>query len=215
MTFASLLSDLEWDWIDEHYAGRSKTHKRLIRLHDAEDCDSFAALALGISSGYGNFSAAEHNFGPKVLADNTRAAERLWDLANSFWELESAASVPELIRAAGLRWLSIGVGSELSCMMNPDLCWVVNVRTIWAYLLLKHEWNTTRANEELQLYRLHDPLSDMTYSIWEELHPYLGEPLADLAAESARWAGNEGISPGSLTYLWADAIADRLYADYT
>jgi len=102
----------------------------------------------------------------------------------------------------------------MSCMMNPEVCWVVNIRTIWTYLLRKHAWNVTRANRELALYRGRIGTSEADYNYWVALHPEMGEPLTVIAAEGSEIAGSDGVSPGDLTFLWADAIADALDGGY-
>jgi len=35
-------------------------------------------------------------------------------------------------------------------MLNPRRYWVTNVRTIWAHLLVKHNDDVCRANDELE-----------------------------------------------------------------
>ena len=79
----------------------------------------------------GNYSAAEHKLGPQILCENPNAHQRVFDLATKFMALTTAGDVPQLIKQAGMRFLQIGVGSEASCMVKPDVCWVANTRTIW------------------------------------------------------------------------------------
>lgn len=210
----SLLETLDYVLIRDHYDRRLKAHRRMLRLHDRQDFKAFADLALGITDAAGNFSADEHTLGPRVLAGNSHAAERIWDLANELRALDTAEDVPAVVHAAGLAYLKISVGSELACMMNPKVCWVANTRTIWTHLVLKHDWNTTYANQELRLYRLNDTESDMKYEMWKAVYVDMGPHLLRVVNESAEWADVDGVAPGDLTYLWADAIADGLYGTY-
>src|ERR1700690_3281483 len=84
-----------------------------------------------------------------------------------------ARSRPALIKAASVQFLQIGVGSEMSCMLNSKVCWVANTRTIWAHLLVKHNDNYAKADEELTLYRDNDATSEMAYKIWVGIHKML------------------------------------------
>jgi len=174
----------------------------------------FAGLALGIGDPDGNYSAAEHGLGPKVLVSNANAEQRLLVLATEFIGLPDAHVVPELIRRAQLKYLQIGVGSEISCMVNPQVCWVANTRTIWTHLVIKHADNVQKADEELKLYREANVSSEMAYAAWADIHNRLDVALtrvAELGQDSARKAG---ITPGPILYLWADAIAGHLYGIY-
>ena len=90
--------------------------------------------------------------GPKILTENINAERRVGDLAEKFIALRTAARF-RLIRGAQLQYLQIGVGSEASCMLNPEVCWVANTRTIWTHLVIKHADDFAKANEELKLYQ--------------------------------------------------------------
>jgi hypothetical protein len=68
----------------------------------------------------------------------------------------------ELIKRARLKYLQIGVGSEISCMVN-GVCRVANTRTIWTHLVIKHGYDVAKADEELELYREADVTSEMAY----------------------------------------------------
>ena len=152
----SLLQGLDWSAVKEHYEVRERTHKRLLDLYGSKNRAKFCGLALGIDHRSGNYSANEYKTGPKILGSNRDAERRVFDLATEFLKLKSAASVPEIIRRAGIKHLAIGVGSEFSCMINPKVCWVANTRTIWTDLIIKHHDNVEKANEELLLYRQAD-----------------------------------------------------------
>jgi hypothetical protein len=92
----------------------------LLALHKDNQASSFAQLLLGISDPTGNYSAHEHGIGPRVLADNLNSEKRIFSLGTEFLALQKARIVPALIRQAHLTNLGIGVGSEASCMLNPE-----------------------------------------------------------------------------------------------
>ena len=81
------------------------------------------------------------------------AEQRVFDLASELLSLAKARDMPRIVKRAALRFLGIGVGSEASCMLNPEVCWVANTRTVWAHLLVKHNDDVSKADEELRLYR--------------------------------------------------------------
>jgi hypothetical protein len=99
-------------------------------------------------------------------------------------------------------------------MLNPRVCWVANVRTIWTHLVIKHADNFQKAAEELQLYRDSDVTSEMAYEMWQAIHGELAGTITRVAEEGAQLAKRAAVSPGSVKYIWADAIANQLYQDY-
>jgi hypothetical protein len=210
----SAISDLEWREVREHYDLRVSIHKQLLELRKQRKRPEFVELVLGVSDPDGNYSAVEHGLGPYILGENMNAVNRVWDLAGKFRSLNTAHEVPMLIRQAGLQYLQIGVGSEASCMVNPLVCWVANARTIWTQLVIKHGDNFEKADMELSLYRDDDPTSEMSYRIWTSLHADLETSMTSIAEEGRRLARKAGVAAGSLTYLWADCIANALYASY-
>lgn len=211
----SVLDDLNWRSVRDQYDIRLNVRDRLDRLFLAGDPRAFFELAVGISDAAANYSAAEHGLGPRIRLENVNAERRVRDLAARFRELNSARSVPEIIRQAQISYLSVGVGSELSCLMNPAVCWVANTRTIWTHLVVKHVDNFERANEELSLYRTADVSSEMAYSAWAAIHAELDVALTRLSEEGSIRARREGIEPGAIKYLWADAIANSVYETRT
>jgi hypothetical protein len=211
----SVLDHLDWMQVRAHYDERVNVHQRLLKLLDSGLLDPFARLLLGIAETAGNYSAAEHGLGPKILTMNgPNAPKRIADLAKSFRALTKPRDVPPLIRAAGLSYLWIGVGSEASCMMNPEVCWVANTRSIWTHLVIKHEDNIATADEALDLYRSGDPSSEMAYKIWADIHRSLETAMTRVAEEGANLASKGGVKPGEIVFLWADAIASALYEQH-
>jgi len=54
----------------------------------------------------------------------------------------------------------------------------------------------------------------MAYKIWTEIHRELAASMTRIAEEGERLARAASVAPGSIKYLWADAIANALYASY-
>lgn len=98
--------------------------------------------------------------------------------------------------------------------MNPDICWVANTRSIWTHLVIKHADNFAKADEELKLYRDNEKSSEMAYQIWAQIHSLLETSMTRVSKEGAGLANAEGVEPGALRFLWADAIASALYAEH-
>lgn len=210
----SALAPLDWKHVRAHYDERVRVHGQLLKLHDGGLLDPFARLLLGISNPAGNYSAAEHGLGPKIMSSNADVLKRLHRLAAALRAVCKPRDVPRLVRDAGLAYLAIGVGSEASCMLTPGTCWVANTRSIWTHLVIKHADDIAKADEELKLYRDADPSSEMAYAIWAEIHRLLETSMTRVAEEGARRAKADGVMPGPITFLWADAIASALYSHH-
>jgi len=212
----AILDSVNWAAVRGHYDHRVSVSTTLGQLHKQNSVTPFAELALGISNADGNYSAAEHHLGPKILyaGHNQNAAQKVFNLAGAFLPLTDARGVPNLIRGAGLNYLKIGVGSEISCMMNPQVCWVANTRTIWTHLVIMHNDNIQKADAQLKLYREADVTSEMDYQMWTAIHAELRVALTRIAENGIANAKKNKISPGSITYIWADAIASALYDAY-
>lgn len=208
------LAKLDWNEVRQHYDDRVAAHKRLLDFHHKKLVKPFFDLAVGISDPNGNYSAAEHSLGPKIVLNNSTAYQDVFGLATDFLAVTNGLQVPPLIKGASISYLQIGVGSELSCMMNPSVCWVANSRSIWAHLLIKHNDNYNKADEELALYRDNDDSSEMAYKIWVAIHKILDTAMTRLATMGSQKAQAAGVHPGSLKYLWADAVANALYAEH-
>lgn len=208
----NILASLDWAAVRQHYDHRMSVHETLLSLHREESMSKFANLALGVDDNNGNYSAAEHGLGPKILHPdfNTNAARRIFDLASEFKSLADGLSVPEIIASQPMKYLRIGIGSEISCMVNPQNCWVANTRTIWTHLVIKNE-SISKADVELKLYRDRDMDSKMAYENWTDIHGLLREALTNIAEIGETEAKKNKVKPGSITYLWADAIASALY----
>jgi hypothetical protein len=209
-----LLEGLDWAGIRRHYEDRVKESQNLRELAAVSNIKDFVELALGLpGKETGNYSAAEHNLGPKILASNRNALEGVYELAQKFLLLDNAMAVPELVRRAQMKYLQIGVGSEISCMVNPEVCWVCNTRTIWIHLA--NTQGIRQAEEALQLFREGSSDSDMAYGSWANAyHPELSPSLLSLANAGSALAMKADVIPGEISYLWADAIASAAYGKY-
>lgn len=210
----SILSSVDWPSVRRHYDTRARVSDYLKALQQDNSTIKFADLALGISNPDANYSAAEHWLGPKILENNINAEKQVFDLAYKFAKLENARQVPELIKKAQIKYLQIGVGSEISCLINPEVCWVANKRTIWTHLIIKHADNVAKADEELKLYNEADATSEMAYRMWAAIHAELDVALTRIAEQGSVLAKAAKIEPGNIVYLWADAIASHLYDIY-
>ena len=81
-------------------------------------------------------------------------------------------------------------------------------------MLIKHGDNVSKANEELRLYRDADSSSEMTYELWSHIHAELDVALTRIAKLGGEQAKSAKVEPGSIMYIWADAIASYLYDEY-
>lgn len=209
-----LFAELDWKKVRAHYLERKDVHKKLLALRDAGKSEAFVNLLLGIGAGSirGNYSATDHQLGPKIR--HRSSATAIIDLADKLRTVKNPYEVPQLVKAANLPFLKVGVGSEASCMLNPEVCWVANTRTIWSHLVLKHQGNLGHANEELKLYRDDDDSSEMAYQKWAGIHRELGgamKTLNDIGKESAL---AQKVTAGKVMFLWCDAVASAFYAHY-
>ncbi len=207
----SVLDELNWPNVRAQYEVRLTVHRTLGQLFSGIDRRAFFDLAMGITTAAGNYSAFEHGLGSKIRSANLNPEERVHLVAGRFRQLQSAREVPEIIRQAEIDYLSIGVGSELSCLMNPEICWIANTRSIWTHLVVKHNDNFVLANEELNLYRTQEGTSEMAYEAWSAIHAELDVALTRLSDDGSVRARRAGVAPGAIKYLWGDAIANAVY----
>ena len=205
---------LDWPSIRAHYDRRVVVHQRLAELHRTGPSSAFAQLLVGVSDPIGNYSASQHSLGPRILTMNPRASERLHSLATSFLAATTAHTVPQMIRGADIAYFKVGVGSEASCMMNPTVCWVSNVRTIWTHLLIKHADRIDKANEELSYYRDGEADGAMIFRMWATIHREMDTAMTRIAERAVDLCRRGGTIPGPIKYLWADAVADALFTAY-
>ncbi|MEX2171029.1 MAG: hypothetical protein WD851_17045 [Pirellulales bacterium] len=207
MTLQQCLLKLDMEEVAEVYARRVQTHRELRRLFEAENIKEFVDLALGISDSTGNYSATEHKVQMGSLILSECQPWDVFELARKLDQVEKKY-LPLTIQNEDIRNLKISIGSEMAMMLRPNELWVGNKRTYWASLLVEHG-NHQRANEELELY--YDREGEMPYEIWSYLYLRVESQLLDLGREAAKVAGKSGIKPGSLCFMWADAVATNLF----
>lgn len=201
------LDKLDWDDVESCYEDRWQAHICLLDELKGGPTLGFAQLALGMRDPAANYSADEHSLGPKILASNgPKATKRVWDLAVALRDCVDPRLVPKVIQAAGLAYCRVGVGSELSCLMQPDTLWVCNVRTLWTQIIMRPS-TIQKAEEELQLYREQDSSSEIYWPTWGRLHRGLGRSMMDLIDASIRFTS----IPEKGQFLWADAICNVAY----
>lgn len=216
---SSACSDTElypWDAIDYKavvslYNTRHRVHQELLSLFKRGSVDEYVQLALGIKQPDGNYSASDHGLGPRILEQSPPI--RVFGLAEKLFRCPRPDDAPRIIYGERIPYLKISVGSEMGGLLKPDVLWVTNVRTIWAHLVMKHN-DVSLANEELTSYRTGDMPSEMEYPLWRDVHPSVGQSMRQLASLASEIASRQSCEPGSLPFLWADAVADKAYTDY-
>ena len=209
-----MLSNIDMDEAYTHYLQRVAAHNELEQFFQSQNVKRYAELALGITRPEGNYSAAEHQLGPMVLGNNS--TQSVFNLATQLFSLSDAHHVPLTIYQANMPYLRISLGSEMAMMLNPEKYWVGNVRTIYSHLLLKHNGNQQKADEELQLYREPDGArpSEMEYRIWRDLYLSLENSLKNIAEMGDDEATKQGTSSGQYKFMWSDAICSMLYSSH-
>lgn len=195
--------------VRSHYDDRVKIHKILKSRFMSNKVKDYVNLALGIEDHRGNYSASEYKLGAQILMENTPSS--VFSLAQKLFSCKLVAHIPKTIYNANTQYIKIGVGSEMAAMLRPESFWVGNVRTIWTHLLIKHDWDYDNVKEELQLYKNNDISSEMAYQIWRDIYLSMEPNLSKLVEIGNKSASQNGVKPGRLKYLWADAIANELY----
>ena len=122
--------------------------------------------------------------------------------------------IPDVIYKANIPNLRISVGSEMALMLRPGDCWVTNIRTLFAHFVLHHSGDYDMARELLGLCRGPDEDLQIGWEEWRSLHPEVGASLSNIGILGNEGARKQLVRPGTLKFLWADAIADNLYANY-
>lgn len=207
-----VLTKLNARTIKKHYRARLKIHELLTSLHDARKYKQYAELALGITDPAGNYSAAEHGLGPRILETST--TRTIWILAQSLRACTTATEVTNAIYQANIDYLKISVGSEMAMMLQPKTFWVGNTRTIWTHLVYKHNGDYRKADYELSLYHDRERPSEMDYAVWKDIYLSMKSNLDSISTTANRWAIAHKIAPGKRKYLWVDAICNGLYAEH-
>ncbi len=197
---------LDFSEVREHYDRREEISQSMRNLFESRRIEQFVHCALGLTDdGTGNYSAHEHGLGPKILED--RAPEEIFALAEELDVCQNPEAIPAIIYKHRIPYLGISVGSEMATMLNPKRFWVGNIRTIWAHLWVRNQFNPKHANEQLEAYRLGDANAEIKYSLWKTLYVDLGPSLGELAERAAAASRSQDVEPGTIPNLWADAVA--------
>ena len=202
------LSSINYSQVRKHYEKRLSISRKLKRLLSTGSERAYVDLALGIDDPYGNYSADEHKLGPQILARRTYKA--IFRLAQLLQVADTPESMLDEIYDANIPYLKVGIGSEIAMLLQPDIHWVANTRSIWTHLVLKHK-SVKIADEALALYREGISESKMAYKMWCAIHKDMELDLRSLATKSAQMAKKQNVEPGNLVFLWADAVANALY----
>lgn len=204
-----IIAELDMNRVREHYLARERASAKLNQLFAAGDVENYVNLALGITDPVGNYSAAEHGLGPRILDESSR--QDVFNLATGIEACPNPHHLPDLIYRHGLAYLKISVGSEMAMMLKPSVHWVGNVRTIWSHLFIKHEGKRSKANEELRLYRDGERDSEMASNIWRDIYLALEPNLLTVGRLASEAAATQNVRPGPLRFMWPDAVASVLY----
>ncbi|MGO9572511.1 MAG: hypothetical protein ACLP5H_33765 [Desulfomonilaceae bacterium] len=132
------------------------------------DVSAYVWLALGMSDPNGNYSAWEHGLGERILQESS--AEGVFWLAEQLAACNNPSEMLGIVYRANVPYLKVSVGSEMAMMLRPFHFWVANARSVWAHLLVKHDFNLSIANEALGYYRVHDRDSEMDYATWRGIY---------------------------------------------
>lgn len=196
-----------------HYDNRIDIHERLLALLKRKDYDGYLDIALGITDADGNFSASEHGLGEAILAENK--SETIITLVQLFLTETIPIGIVDSIYRANVKFLKISIGSEMAMMLKPDFFWVANVRTVWTHLLIKHDYNLEKANEELKLYRSQELTSEMEYRVWKQIYSLMKPSIKKGCNHGNITAKEQNIKIGEHPYLWFDVIASSLYDKFS
>jgi hypothetical protein len=203
------LDQLNMEEVFTHYQERTAVSAQLQELFQMRDQNKFVSLALGISNAHGNYSAREHNLGPQILS-SVQPSEVL-NLAVEISRSHAPNDMIDSIYRRKIPYLKISVGSEIAMMLEPEKFWVANTRSVWAHLLVKHDFNHKTANEELNLYRDKDEGSEMAYRKWKSIYSDMRPNMIELGTRGDKQAKKQRVKTGSARNIWYDAIANALY----
>jgi hypothetical protein len=212
MSGSADLDHLDMEKIRGHYESRLEISERLKQFHNQQEFKSFAELTLGITSdGQGNYSARDHALGPQILSNTS--PKDIYILASDLIDLDDPREMLRTIYDRNIPYLKVSVGSEIAMMMKPQTFWVANTRSVWAHLLVKHNFNYRIANEELSLYRDDEEESEMHYRKWREICLVMKQTLVELGKRGDKQASKQRMQVGKIRNIWHDAIANALYEE--
>lgn len=195
------LSEALWAHVCKLYKIRSNLHKKLLMLRSSGAVDEYLDLALGISDRLANYYSVEVRK-QALLVRHLNSPDLIMSMADKFLKLEDGRDVPTIVRDAGLLHVGLATGSEIACLLNPRTCWVTNRRTIWVHLFDSGGADAPKTDAKVSALKLYERPA---------FHIPVGITLAKLGEIHAARAHSEGIQT-DLTFLWADAVADGIYA---
>src|SRR5271169_5817493 len=110
----SALDTISWRYVRTHYDERERIYHELLSLRKSRNLGQFTRLLLGISDPAGNYSAAEHGLGPKILSENANAESRSrsnWQVYGSQEGSWNSAANKECTTSISTNrsWIRIGV----------------------------------------------------------------------------------------------------------
>ena len=202
------VTELDFEDVVDHYNARLATSTRLQSLLDRDKKEEYVHLALGMDDIHGNYSARDHDLGPRIL--NSRCSDAVFALAKHLQTTENDRELQRAIYASNIPYLKISVGTEMALLLRPSVHWVANSRSIWSHLLVKHR-SISKAKEELALYRAGFEDSEMAYKLWCGIHTRMHADVCLLSELGINAAIQQGVTPGENNYLWADAVSNALY----
>ena len=201
------LHEINWGLVDEIYLNRLEAQWAMVDALPEGASMAFAQLALGMVDPHTNHCADAHELGPKILAENAGAAQRIWALAQHFEALKEGGEVPAIIEAAQISHLGVGIGSELACMINPQVNWVARPRSIWAHFLIELG-GIHQAGGAVAAYRDTDLESVGYWPRWRTVHREMGPNMQRILEVSLKPAQRAKLDA---PFLWVDAICDATY----
>ena len=212
------IEQLNIETLKEHFEIRVQLHKDLQNMLEPknvkQDYTDFLNLALGISDRYGNFSANEHGLGELILAHNTN--ESIIKLVGKLRLAEDPKQIPDFIYDANLPYLKISVGSEIALMLQPNLFWVANIRTLWTDFLVSQNYNLKNTNEQLKLYRQATREdSALEYKYWRSEYTKMTNKIGALVDEAYPISHSLQIDTNKYKYIWFDCLANAMYENFS
>ena len=202
------VTDLNFRDVLDQYNVRVAMSTRLISHLNSDRKQEYIGLALGMDDMHGNYSARDHDLGPKILAG--RSPDTVFAFAKQLQSVKDSLDLQHLIYKANIPYLNISVGTEIALMLQPSVHWVANSRSIWSHLLVKHR-SISKAKEELKLYRDGFDNGEMAYRLWCAIHTDMHANVCLLSDLGTAAALDQGVEPGEDDYLWADAVSNALY----
>ena len=140
------VTELDFEDVVDQYNVRVEMSTRLLSLLNKKSKEGYVHLALGMDDIHGNYSARDHDLGPRILS--ARQPDAVFNLAKQMQTINDSLDLQRVIYEANIPYLKISVGTEMALLLQPSVHWVANSRSIWSHLLVKHR-SISKAKEEL------------------------------------------------------------------